>query len=216
MYTAPRERASRVGLRAIRGNRKRRRSAIAICGLTGIYAPIMAAVATIVLGVALAGDGNRLLRNYKQARSGGDSLRNGPLRFSVLVAGLVGGALGLFALLDADPAFLTPVASVVFGAGLVLRSNIAWQLRLLETDDDQPNRNLLNQTTETDATVFGLSGFVSGALGAIAAAGNVNDLTLNLIAILVLASTLVIWSKVTMVVATKSILPISLILKRAS
>lgn len=193
--------------------------AIALCGLTGIYAPIMAAVATIVLGVALAWNGNRLLRSYKQARSYGDGVWNGPLRFSALVAGLTGAALGVFALFGADPACLTPVASVIFGAGLVLRSNMARQLRLLgtasATDEAQSNRNILDETTETDAAVLALAGFTSGALGAIAAAGDANDLALNLIAILVLASTLVLWSKVTMAVTTRIILPISLISNRS-
>ncbi len=190
--------------------------AIAACGLSGIYPAILAPVATVVLGVAFAGNGNRLLRSYEHIRDRGG--RNGVLRFSVVVAGLVGAALGVFALVDVDPAFLTPIASAVFGAGLVLKSNAVWELRLLEVSGATKVAWLRRDFTSIDAdpAVFALSGFVSGALGAIAAAGNRNDLTLNLVAIVIAASTLAVMSRLAMVAMTRCASPIALVISRTS
>lgn len=182
---------------------------IAACGLSGIYPTILAPVATIVLGAALVGDGNRLLRSYEHARSRG---WNSLLRFSVAVAGLIGGALGVFALFGIDPAFITPFGSAVFGAGLVLKSNAAWELRLLgvdvATEGAQARGELMS--VDADQAIVALSGFVSGALGAIAASGARNDLTINLVAIIVAASTLVVMSRLAMMAIARCLSPLAL------
>lgn len=182
---------------------------MAICGIVGIYAPIMAAAAAIVFGVALAANGSRVLRRYDQIAAH----RSGPLRFSILIAGLMGAALAVFALFGADSAFLTPLASVVFGAGLVLKSNVAWELFLLglvgATDSVDRGRGVCNEIGG-DAVGLALSGFASGALGAIAMAGGPNDLTLNLIALMVAASTLALWSRSAVTVMGLLARPISL------
>ncbi len=185
--------------------------AIAACGLAGIYAPILAAAATIVFGVALAANGVRVLHRYKRIGAHNGMVWTGPLRFSVLVAGLMGAALAVFALFGADPAFLTPVASILFGAGLVLKSNATWELSVLELVGADKDAILLRRlgAAGNDAAVFALSGFVAGAVGAIAAAGGPNDLALNLVAIVIAASTLVLWSRVAMTVAVR-VLPFRL------
>ncbi|MEK4035935.1 hypothetical protein WOC76_20110 [Methylocystis sp. IM3] len=190
--------------------------ALAVCGLTGILAPILAAAATIVLGVALAADGVGLLRRYKWTGGRDEGAWSAPLRFAVLVAGLMGAALAVFALFGADPAFLMPVASALFGAGLILRSNVVWELSLRELahSTKRDSLSLRAEAAGNDAAVFALAGFVSGALASIAAAGGPNDLTLNLVAIVVAASTLVLWSRVAMAVAARLLQPTLFIRRR--
>ncbi|MEK4031827.1 hypothetical protein WOC76_01630 [Methylocystis sp. IM3] len=194
---------------------------LAICGLVGIYAPIMAAVATIVFGVALAANGARNLRDYDQIIADGVGASSGPLRFSVLVAGVMGAALAIFALFGADPAVLTPLASVIFGAGVVLKSNIAWELSSLRLvgathgAERLRRRGAFNSIGNYAAGVA-LSGLASGALGAIAMAGGPNDLALNLIAIVVAAFTLALGSRIAVTVMALLARPISLMGNRAS
>ncbi len=187
--------------------------AMAICGLAGIHAPIMAATATIVVGAALMANGSRLLESYHEASFRTDSsyyeASNTPLPASVFATGFLGAALAIFALLGIFPGLLTPVASVIFAAGLVLKSNVAWQLHMLRVvsaikSSREVNRlALANEIVATDAAIFALSGLVAGALGAIAAAGDVNDLALNLIALLVVASTLALSSQTTLIVTAR-------------
>lgn len=169
---------------------------MAICGLVGIYAPIMAAAATIVFGVALAANGARIIRHYDRIDVERREISSGLLRFSVLVAGLIGAALAVFALFGVNPAFLTPLAGVVFGAGVVLKSNVAWELSLLRLagQNDSARRGDFSEIGN-DAAGLALSGFASGALGAIAMAGGPNDLTLNLVALVVAASSLALWRR---------------------
>lgn len=187
--------------------------AIAICGLAGIYAPILAAAATIVVGAALMANGTRLLESYHEASSPSDAsyyeASSTPLPSSVFVTGFLGAALAVFALLGVFPALLTPVASVIFAAGLVLKSNVAWQLHMLRvinairSSRDVSRLGLANEIIATDAAIFALSGLAAGALGAIAAAGDANDLALNLIALLVVASTLAFSSQTTLIVTAR-------------
>lgn len=60
---------------------------------------------------------------------------NGLSRGSLAVVLLVGAGgiiLGVIAFLDINSAVLTPIATIAFGAGLVLRSTSAWGLYLLQ------------------------------------------------------------------------------------
>jgi len=195
---------------------------LAMCGLGGIYAPIMAAVATIVFGAALAVNGARLLRDYDQFAADGVQTSSGSLRFSVLFAGLIGAALAIFALFGVDPAVLTPLASVVLGVGVILKSNVVWELSLLGFSDAAGDdayrlrRRSAFNAIGNDAAGLALSGFVSGALGAIAVAGVPNDLTLNLIAILIAASTRALWSRIALGAMAALARPISLTAGHAS
>ncbi len=192
--------------------------AIAVCGLAGMYAPILAAAGTIVFGVALTANGARLLHIYNRTSARDEWAWSGPLRFSVLAAGAIGAALAIFALFGSDPAFLTPIASVLFGAGLVLRSNVVWELSFREFVRSAGGASRMEQAQAVgnDAAVFALSGFVSGALGAIAAAGGPNDLTLNLVSLLIASSTLVLWSRVAMAVTARLLQPMSFVRQRAA
>ncbi|HEY8162196.1 MAG: hypothetical protein ACR650_16230 [Methylocystis sp.] len=192
--------------------------AMAICGLAGIHAPILAAAATIVFGAALMMNGSRLLRSYRGMSYRSDSSPSESSYFeawsnnlptAVFVTGFLGATLAVFALFGLFPAFLTPVASVIFSAGLVLKSNVAWQLHLLGVLNAIKNGRRVDQTgfaselIASDSAIYALSGLVAGALGAISAAGDANDLALNLIALLVLASTLTVSSQTTLIVTAR-------------
>jgi hypothetical protein len=175
--------------------------ALAACGLAGVVAPIMAVAATIVFGVALAANGARLLRCYARRDA------SGPLRYSIVVAGMAGAALAVIALAGADPAVLTPVASMVFGAGLVLKSNVLWELQSVHEIGAGQSEGA---ATGGSPAFLSLAGFTSGALGAIAAAGGPNDLTLNLAALIVAASALVLSSASATAVTARIVRPFSL------
>ena len=109
---------------------------LAVLGLAGLYAPILAAIATILLGVALLLQGRSLLAQYAQAcvEAGATtpvSALAAAARFAVILLGAVGVALGALALLDVNSAVLTPIASIMIGAGLVFSSVSAWHLNIV-------------------------------------------------------------------------------------
>lgn len=182
---------------------------LAICGLVGIAPPMMVAVATIVFGVALLIQGGAMLSEYAQVifpagvratseQFGGNSLA---LVFLVGAGGIV---LGVLALLGINSAILTPVAVIGFGTALLLSSNAVWQLYALRRASAQMQsvssgqaqhigaEMLASEMASGSAGIQALAGLAAIVLGVLALAGNVNDLTLNLSALLALGATLVL------------------------
>lgn len=107
---------------------------LAVCGLADIQAPIMAATATIVFGMALFIQTGAALSEYSQIIPVSrvkpipfNGLSRGSLAV-VLLVGAAGIILGVLALLDINSAVLTPIATIAFGAALVLRSTSDWAI----------------------------------------------------------------------------------------
>ena len=100
---------------------------------------MMAAIATIVFGIAILIQGGTMLSEYAQIifppgmkaspvdQFGGSSLS---AVFLVRAAGIV---LGVLALLGINSGVLTPVATITFGTALVLSSNAVWHLYVLKS-----------------------------------------------------------------------------------
>jgi hypothetical protein len=182
---------------------------LAVCGLAGINPPFMAAIATIVFGVALLIQGGTMLSEYAQVifppgakvasieHFGGGSLS------TVFLAGAAGIVLGVLALLGISSGVLTPVATIAFGTALVLSANAVWHLYVLRqtaarSEVGQGGQQhigselLASEMASGSAGIQSLAGIGAIVLGVLAVAGSVNDLTLNLVALLALGATLVL------------------------
>ena len=180
---------------------------LAVCGLAGIHAPMMAAIATIVFGIALLIQGGTMLSEYAQiifppgAKASPVDQFGGSSLSAVFLVGAAGIVLGVLALLGINSGVLTPVATIAFGTALVLSSNAVWHLYVLRRAAVQQAESqsqiaaseiLASDMASGSASVQALAGLAAVVLGILAVAGTTNDLTLNLIALLALGSTIVL------------------------
>jgi hypothetical protein len=174
---------------------------LAVLGLAGLYAPILAASATILLGVVLLAQGKALLAQYTQASvelaaTTKVSASAAGIRFALILLGAGGGALGVLALLDVNSAVLTPLASIMFGAGFVLSSVSVWHLNAIRRASARGKASLrdmlANQIMFDSLGVQTFAGLTAIVLGVLAASGATYDLTFNLVALLILGSALVL------------------------
>lgn len=172
---------------------------LAILGLAGLYAPLLAAIATIIFGVALLVQGRALLTLYTQASveaAANASAFAASIRFTVVLLGAAGAALGVLSLLDFNSAVLTPVASIMFGAGLVLSGVSMWHLNAIRRASAKGGESLedivANHMVFDSLGVQIFAGLAAIILGVLAASGATYDLTFNLVALLILGSALVL------------------------
>jgi hypothetical protein len=174
---------------------------LAIFGLIGLNAPVMAVIATIVFGIALLIQGNGMMSAYARfsVLLGGKSSINGfaaSSRSAIILLGAGGIALGVLSLLDFNAAVLTPIASLLFGSALILSSVSAWHLNVIRRASaiaEESSRDVLaNQMAFDSAGIQIFGGFAAIVLGILAASGARNDLTFNLVALLILGSALLL------------------------
>lgn len=173
---------------------------LAIFGLIGLQAPILAVIATIVFGMTLLIHGNGMMSEYARFSIllGGKSSINGftaSSRSAVILLGGGGIALGVLSLLDFNTAVLTPIASILFGSALVLSSVSVWHLNVVRraSKGEESSRDILaNQMAFDCASIQIFGGFAAVVLGILAVSGTRNDLTFNLVALLILGSALVL------------------------
>lgn len=174
---------------------------LAILGLTGFYAPIMAVIATILFGVTLLIQGNGMMSGYARVSVplGANSPINGfnvSSRSALVLFGAGGIALGVLSLLDFNAAALTPIAAIMFGSALVLSSVSVWHLNVVRrasAKGEESSRDILaNQMLFDSAGIQIFGGFAAVVLGVLAVSGARNDLTFNLVALLILGSALVL------------------------
>jgi hypothetical protein len=178
---------------------------IAIVGLSGVNAPMMAAIATIVFSAALLIQGGAILSEYARiifpagsTATQIDGFGGGSLSVVFLV-GIAGIVLGVLSLLRIEPVVLTPIAAIAFGSALVLSSNAVWQLHVLcqESRKSGSQSDLASEEILASEMAFGsagvqaLSGLAVIVLGVLALVGTTNALTLNLVALLALGATIV-------------------------
>jgi hypothetical protein len=137
--------------------------ALAIVGLAGGIPITMAAIGTIIMGVAILIEGGGLASNYAagefRAATLGAALESRPGLAAEFLGGLAGIVLGILALLGVAPGTLLAVAVLIFGAAFVFSSS-------------------LNISSSTQAML----GFASLVLGLLAVSG-LNPLTLVLVAL---------------------------------
>lgn len=178
---------------------------IAIVGLSGVNAPMMAAIATIVFGAALLIQGGTMLSEYARIMFPAGSTATQVEGFGggslsvVFLVGVAGIVLGVLSLLRIEPAALTPIAAIAFGSALVLSSNAVWQLHVLGQEslrgrsqsDLASSEILASEMAFGSAGVQALSGLAVIVLGLLALVGVANAMTLNLVALLALGATIV-------------------------
>ena len=145
---------------------------IAIVGLSGVNAPMMASIATIVFGVALLIQGGAMLSEYAQiifpagSRTTNVEGFGGSSLSVVFLVGAAGIVLGVLSLLGIEPATLTPIAAIAFGSALVLSSNAVWQLHVLSQEVAEEQRSDWRWRRRNSRKRDGLwLGRHSGALG---------------------------------------------------
>ncbi len=182
---------------------------LAICGLVNVAPPIMTAIATIVFGVALLIQGGTMVSEYAQATvpAGLDSAAIDPFGGNslaiVFLVGAAGIVLGILAILGINSGTLTPVAVIAYGTALLLSSNAVWRLYLLRrasrvqtlasaSSSMIGGEMVASEMASGSAGLQALAGLAAIVLGIIALAGNANDLTLNLVALLALGATLIL------------------------
>jgi len=177
---------------------------IAIVGLSGMNAAMMAAIATIVFGAALLIQGGTMLSEYARiifpagsTATNFEGFGGGSLSVVFLV-GVAGIVLGVLSLLRLEPAVLTPIAAIAFGSALVLSSNAVWQLHVLGQEALRARRAdlaggeiLASEMAFGSAGVQALSGLAVIVLGVLALVGAANALTLNLVALVALGATII-------------------------
>lgn len=174
---------------------------LAVIGLAGVNPPMITAIATIVFGVALLIQGGTMLSEFAQIvfppewevgaveQGGGSSLS------VVFMGGATGVVLGILALLGIHAAMLMAASVIVFGTALLLSSNAVRHLYMLRQSVKGPRQTrfggemVLGEIASGSAGVQALAGLAAIVLGVLAIAGEA-DATLNLVALLLLGSTI--------------------------
>jgi hypothetical protein len=176
---------------------------LAVFGLAGTRPGTMIAIAIIIFGVSLLIQGGTMATEYAgikfpagtEAPSGGHNLS------AIFMVGASGIILGVLSLLGLEAMVLTPVAIIVFGAGLGLSSSAVphmWALRRAVATSDTDTTLAGSQILASEMAfgsgglqaLAGLSAIVLGIL-AIAGTGG-DDKILILAALLVLGATMVV------------------------
>ncbi|MGA7327170.1 MAG: hypothetical protein WBX25_22465 [Rhodomicrobium sp.] len=178
---------------------------LAIIGLAHASSEVIAAIATIVFGVALLIQGGTMLSEYAHVifppgaevssigQFGGGSLS------TVFLAGAAGIVLGILALLAVNPGILISAAVIAFGAALMLSSNSVWHLHHLKRvsptaaagSETTGSEIVANEMALGSAGVQALAGLAAIILGILGIPGT-NTMVLNLVALLVLGGTLIL------------------------
>nr|CCD31965.1 Copper-translocating P-type ATPase [Methylocystis sp. SC2] len=172
---------------------------LAIYGLASLIPATMAAIATIVFGVALLTQGIARAAKFLQLASETMAGGAGQGRSGLVAVFLVGGAgiaLGVLALLKTDADALISVAVISFGTVSILEGNAVrrlYELRRVADWEGSDGRQILeSKLVRGAAALQALAGLAAMVLGIIALGGISNTLALDLAAMLVLGGSLVI------------------------
>lgn len=177
---------------------------LAVVGLAGVKSEMMAAIATIVFGVALLVEGGAMLSEYANivfpsgSRSASIENFGGAGLSAHFLVGAAGIVLGVLALLGIQSVILTSIALIAFGAAMVLSSNSVWKLHQLkrtmlpvEGQSISGTAILANEMASESAGALSLAGLAGIVLGILAVAG-LNPIVLTLAALIALGATLVL------------------------
>ncbi len=177
---------------------------LAIIGLSGVHADVLAPIAVIVFGAALLIQGGAMLSEYTQislpAGASAEEFGAGGLS-SMFLVGVAGIILGILALIGIQTTVLMSVAVIAFGAALVIGSNSVRQLYQLRTTAGRSlapqgmtqgvTQVLAGEMAAGSAGVQLLAGLTGIVLGILAVTG-VYTPVLVLSALIVLGATLVL------------------------
>jgi hypothetical protein len=173
---------------------------VALLALAGVLPNVLAAVGTVVLGVAMLFEGAATAARYQRlaevvpVREQEQAQVGGGLTVEV-VGGAAGAALGLLALAGVEPQVLLPIASMVFGAAYVMSGGMhpaleTWVERgeaVGPAHSIERRRDLItHRAVSAGAAARALAGVASAMLGILALAEVGPARTLSLVALLAL------------------------------
>lgn len=163
---------------------------LTILGLAHVEPGLLAAVATIAIGVALLAQGTSIAGEYAHltAIESSAALFGGSSTWSIeLLTGAGGIVLGILALLGVASLNLVAIAIIAFGGGLALSSSAMAQIAISRSgalSQDDRTRRFAVESASTGSIMQGMTGLQAVVLGILALAG-FSSLTLVLIALLV-------------------------------
>nr|CCD31969.1 Conserved hypothetical protein [Methylocystis sp. SC2] len=172
---------------------------LAICGLAKILPPAMAASATVILDVTLLIQFvSELVQLTSRSSTEAEKGRSGLL--TVLLAGGTGVVLGVLGLIKTDVHVLISVAVISYGMSAILGGSAArrlYELRVsfMEGMDGRGftgSHILERKLISGAATVQALGGLAAIVLGVVALGRPINQMALNLAALLTLGGKLAI------------------------
>src|ERR1051325_9458563 len=162
--------------------------ALGIIGLAGVIPGVLAPIAAIAFGVALAAEGSAVASRYAQPTHYGngaiEKTEIGGGVGSEVLGGVAGVVLGILALIGIAPIVLVSVAVVTFGAALLLGAGSTARLGSMIAS---VSHSLASDTVTGSAGAEVLVGLGAITLGIIALTG-MHPMTLNLIGLLVLGA----------------------------
>ena len=166
--------------------------ALAIIALAGIIPAVLAPIAVIAFGVALAAEGTSIASRYAQlVRYDGEAVEKteiGGGAGSEVIGGLAGIVLGILALIGMVPTVLVAAAVITFGASLLLGAGTSARLSsMVAISGHWMAGDALTGTAGAEVMV----GIGSITLGILALTG-ITPTTLNLVALLTLGAGAVI------------------------
>ncbi|MEK4031828.1 hypothetical protein WOC76_01635 [Methylocystis sp. IM3] len=159
---------------------------LAICGLAGVYPPILTSAAVVVLGVELVARSGMIISGISLAARDPNadlalvSEYGGGLA-ALLLAGFGGVTLGILALLGIAPQISAAVAVIAFGVAFVL-SNGSGSL-LLDAGSAEGAAS-----EESVPAIAGLASLVLGVLALVQMDKMASSLSLILVALLILGA----------------------------
>lgn len=159
---------------------------LAICGLAGVYPPILTSAAVVVLGVELVARAGMIVSGFSmEARDPNAdpamaSEFGGGLA-ALFLAGFGGATLGILALLGIAQQVLAAVAVIGFGVALVLSDGGASLLH-----DTGPAGGITSG--ESVPAIAGLASLVLGVLALVQMDKTASSLSLTLVALLILGA----------------------------
>jgi hypothetical protein len=166
--------------------------AATIIGLSNVAPELLASIACIAVGVALAFEGGAISARYSalHGMAEGNTNTDATARWggmtTLFLAGAVGIALGILSLLGIVSMILLPAAAIVFGSALILDSGANARLSVLEarhSEEFKSREKIIKETAYASAGIELLVGIGSIVLGIVALNG-VYPLVLILVAML--------------------------------
>ncbi len=178
---------------------------LAIIALSGVYATMLVAIATIVFGAALLIQGGTMLSEYTRmifpagAAAATEEFGGGGGLSAVFLVGAAGIVLGVLALLGIYPSALCAIAVIAFGGALVLSSNSVWHLYRMKQASHRiggartvsGGEILASEMASGSAALQCLAGLAAIVLGILAVTGK-EPAILTLIGLLVLGATVLL------------------------
>jgi hypothetical protein len=164
--------------------------ALAIIGLSNVYPALLASIAILAIGVALAFEGGSVSARYSALAKEGTTTKDMAARWggvtALFLAGAIGIALGILSLVGLVPMVLIPVAGIVFGSALMMDSGANERLSVLEarhSEDFNASEDAIRKTARFSAGTQVLVGIGSVTLGILALVG-IAPMVLSLITML--------------------------------